>query len=154
MEFVIPGIDDLGYRQHLLGDPATMAYNSEWTDDGTGCIPQTNEQLRDWYQNYYLKTGMYYAYCVVDGTPVGEVAISPKGMVSVIIEAKYRNHGYGRMALDKLCELAFTKLGFDFLVDDFPPSRAVSERLFASLGFERMNPETLRLTNEKWRRLQ
>jgi len=150
VEFVTPGIDDLAYRQHLLADPGTMAYNAEWTEDGTGCIVQTDEQLRDWYQDFYRKSGMYYAYCVADGSPVGEVAISPEGMVSVIIEAKYRNCGYGRIALKKLCELAFTKLGYDFLVDDFPADRTGAERLFTSLRFERVNSETVKLTKQKW----
>ena len=150
MEFVVPGVDDLGYRQQLLADPETMAYNAPWTADGNGCIPQTDEQLRDWYQNHYLKSGMFYAYVIVDNAPVGEVAIGPDGMVSLIIEAKYRSSGYGKAALRKLCELAFTKLGYGFLVDDFPIERTGAVKLFTGLGFEWVNSDTVKLTKQQW----
>jgi RimJ/RimL family protein N-acetyltransferase len=154
IEFVTPTIDELAYRQHLMADSETMSYNAEWTEDGTGCIPQTDEQLRDWYQKHYLKSGMFYAYVFADNAPVGEVAISPAGTVSVIIEAKYRNHRYGQEALRKLCELAFTKLGREFLVDNFPTSRTGAKRLFANLGFERINAEIVKLSKETWLRNQ
>ena len=150
IDFVIPSIDELAYRQHLMTDPATMSYNAPWTEDGTGCITATDEQLRNWYRNRVLKAGMYYAYILVGSTRVGEVAIGSDGMVSVIIEAKYRNRGYGATALKKLCELAFTELGYEFLLDDFPTERMGAERIFGRLGFERLNSETVKLTKQKW----
>lgn len=155
IEFYTPTVDELGFRQRLIADPATMSYNAPWTEDGTGCIRQSDEQIQSWYLNYYLPTGMFYAYILVESVPVGEVAISPdsvdarKGMVSIIIDARYRNLGYGGQALRQLCNLAFTSLGYDTLIDAVTVDRNV-DRFFAVQGFERVDANTLKLTRQNW----
>jgi len=148
VEFVVPGIAELGYRQYLLSDAETMAYNAPWTSDGTGRILQTDEQLRIWYRRL---NNTYYAYIYANNKPVGEVFISPTGGLSIIIEAKYRNQSYGLSALKKLCDLAFTTLGYTVLTDDFPASRVSAEALFQTAGFERISDSRVQLTKERWK---
>jgi RimJ/RimL family protein N-acetyltransferase len=144
-----PTKNELEYRIHLLADADTMSYNARWSEDGTGRIFVTEEQVREWHDRI-SESGMYYAYVMANGQPVGEVNIHKNGEIGVIIEAKHRGKGYGEQALKLLCEKAFCELGMGLLTDDFSAERTAAEQTFASVGFERVSSALVRLTREQY----
>ena len=144
-----PARDELGYRARLLSDADTMSYNAPWSEDGTGRIFLTCEQAGEWYRRH-VETGVYYAYIIVDGRPVGEVNINPDGSIGVVVEAMHRGKGYGKQALRLLCGKAFCELGLNEITDNFGTERVAAERLFSDVGFERVTPALVRLTREKY----
>jgi len=104
--------DELDYRIYLLADAETMAYNAAWSADGTGRILITQTQARKWHRGL-SQTGMFYAYVLADGQPVGEVNIHKNGKIGIIIEVKHRGKGYAKQALKLLCDKAFDKFNYD-----------------------------------------
>jgi adenylate kinase family enzyme/RimJ/RimL family protein N-acetyltransferase len=150
----VPTMDELAYRIYLLADADTMAYNAAWTSDGTGRIVLTPEQAQEWYREMAAQN-LYYAYVYADDTPIGEVNIHSSGAIAsgaigIVLEAKHRKRGYAKQALKLLCDKAFFELGFDCLTDDFGAERIAAEKTFASVGFERIAPDRVRLTRERY----
>lgn len=110
MKLYKPKLDDLWFRRQLLADEKTMSYNHKWS----GTIDFKEDMWNDWY-NYWIinhNNKRYYRYLKDnDGNFIGEVAYhydeeENKYLASIIIYAKYRNKGYGSIALEMLCEAA------------------------------------------------
>lgn len=106
-----PKLEDLWFRQCLMGDEDTMAYNRAWG----GIIPFPKEKWEKWYA-YYLKGNegkRFYRY-LFDAQVneyIGEVAYHydvAKGLFicDIIVLVKYRGRGYGTEGLKLLCESA------------------------------------------------
>ena len=121
VSFYKPRLDDLWFRQAMLDDPETMSYNRAWG----GTIPFPRGDWESWYAYWvaaperrfyrYVTTGRSRAF-------VGEAAYhydADRGIyvADVIISAKCRRQGYGKAALELLCEAA-RKAGAEELYDD------------------------------------
>ena len=116
-----PKYEELWFRQQLLADEETMAYNHAW--GGTIAFPE--ERWQDWYDCWlggqdgrffyrYLKEG--------DGRFVGEIAYHFDDelkccVADVIVHAKERGRGYGSRGLALLCAAA-RENGVAVLYDD------------------------------------
>lgn len=138
-----PTMDELFYRQRLIADKETMAYNEKWG----GAIDWPREKWSAWAEKWLNseENRYFYRYIYDENRAefVGEAAFrydENYGMhvISIIVEAKHRGKGYGRAALSRLIQEA-KQLGIEFLCDDIAADNP-SISLFESMGF-----------NEKWR---
>lgn len=132
-----PKYEDLWFRAQMLADEETMAYNHAW--GGTISFPK--EDWRNWYDYWLVNHDdkRFYRYVKFEEEFVGEVAYhfdkELKGFIAnVIIFAKYRNRGFGKQALDVLCNIVKEK-GINSLYDDIAiDNPAIS--LFIKCGFK------------------
>ena len=133
-----PTIDDLWFRQQMLGDIDTMSYNLAWG----GTIPFPKENWQSWYDRWLCdpEGKRFYRYLMdEDGIFVGEVAYHWDEtdciyMADVIVYAPFRAKGYGKEGLRLLC-LAAGENGIDVLYDDIAKDNPAI-RLFLNEGFE------------------
>ena len=133
-----PRLDELGFRQSLLDDLETMAYNHAYG----GTIPFPRERWEDWYARWVEdKTGeRFYRYLYHEAGQgfVGEAAYrydSEFGeyVCDVLVAARYRGRGFGRQGLTLLCAAAgenSVKRLVDNIAIDNP-----SVKLFRQAGF-------------------
>lgn len=109
LELVVPALEEMWFREKLLADEETMAYNRAWG----GTIPFPKEVWQQWYQHWIVDHGnlRYYRYLKNENAFVGEIAYhydSEYGgyVASVIIFSEYRRRGYGAEGLRMLCSSA------------------------------------------------
>lgn len=142
-----PKLEELDFRQSLLGNPETMAYNHAY--GGTISFPR--ERWADWYARWVEdETGeRFYRYLrhEASGTYVGEAAYhydSEFGeyLCDVLVSAQYRGRGFGRAGLALLCAAAKAN-GVKRLVDNIAVDNP-STGLFLDAGFRE------RLRNEEY----
>ena len=134
----VPTFGDLWFRQRMLEDPETMAYNHAWG----GTIPWTREKWSGWYDHWIVhpEGERFYRYLQDEDTGdfVGEIAYhrDEQGMcqADVIVFAPCRGRGYGREGLRLLCQTA-KENGLDALYDDIATDNPAIG-LFLSEGFE------------------
>ena len=138
ISFYRPQIDDLWFRRQLLADPETMSYNHAWG----GTIQFSRDRWQDWYDRWVASssTERFYRYVAVNNGHdyVGEAAWHydkerDLWLIDVIIHSKFRHHGYGRAALELLCDEA-RKSGITALHDDIAIDNP-SISLFMKCGF-------------------
>ncbi len=143
---VKPRLDELAYRQHLLADSATMAFNQD------GIISFDLSLWNTWYQLWMNHPQYYYAYIkdTQSQNYVGEVSYYyeeqyQEYVLNIIIEAKYRRLGYGKQALKMLCKKA-KKNGLTYLCDDIALNSPYTQ-LFRKHGFKEVwrNQEVIML---------
>ena len=139
LEWHIPSLDEMEFRQNLLADPQTMSYNARW--GGTVDFPK--ERWQDWYRRWVSDAtdGRFYAYLYSprEKAFVGEAAChldtdTNRWIADVIVHSRYRGRGYGRQGLQLLCERcrsAGIKTLYDSIAADNP-----SVALFLKSGFE------------------
>ena len=132
-----PEYRDLWFRQSMLADPETMAYNLAWG----GVIPFPEEAWKSWY-SCWLECGdgsRFYRYVVDEADRfAGETAyhFDPgRGiyLAHVLIYAPFRGRGLGSQALELLC-CAATENGVNCLYDDIAADNP-SVALFLKHGF-------------------
>lgn len=133
-----PRPEELDFRQALLADPETMAYNHAYG----GAIGFPRERWADWYARW-LEDGTgerFYRYLrrEGDGKLVGEAAYYRDEMFGeyvcdVLVAARYRGRGYGRQGLELLCTAA-RENGVKRLVDNIAIDNP-SVSLFLGAGF-------------------
>ncbi|MDO5435714.1 MAG: GNAT family N-acetyltransferase [Clostridia bacterium] len=138
IRFYKPHIDDLWFRQLLLADPETMSFNRAWG----GTIRFTKEKWQDWFDRWVGDPSgeRFYRYITLDSSRVfiGEAAWHHDTerdlwIVDMIIYSGYRRRGYGKAALQLVCDEA-KKNGIAVLHDDIAiDNPAVS--LFMQNGF-------------------
>lgn len=133
-----PALDELGFREALLSDAETMAYNAAW--GGTIAFPR--EKWAAWYRAWVEapEGQRYYRYLLSPHRRgfVGEIAYHYDAQASlylcdVIILAKYRGHGFGTEGLRLLCEAA-RENGLPALHDHIAADNP-AWRLFLKNGF-------------------
>ena len=138
LEVYRPSLDDLWFRQALLADEATMAYNAAWG----GTIDFPREKWADWYGRWLEvpETERYYRYLRhgETGRFVGEIAYRLDGekgvyLCDVIVLAAERGRGYGTRGLSLLCAAAKGN-GITALYDDIAADNP-SWKLFVKNGF-------------------
>lgn len=133
-----PQLEELGFRQALLADKETMAYNHAY--GGTIAFPR--ERWADWYVRWVedMSGERFYRYlCLKEtGTPVGEAAYRFDGefgeyVCDVLVSSRRRGRGYGRQGLELLCAAA-QENGVGRLVDNIAVDNP-SAGLFRRCGF-------------------
>lgn len=133
----IPKYEDLWFRQELLADSETMAYNHAW--GGTISFPE--EKWDSWYNKWIVNAqGRFYRYLVSEENNefVGEIAYHYDedrhiNIADIIVLAKHRGMGYGKQGLKLLCEFAKNN-GVETLYDDIAIDNS-SVTLFLKNGF-------------------
>ena len=138
----IPRLEELDYRQKILLQPDTMAYNK-------GCIYFRKQDWKSWF-DFWINQGpdRFYAYIVKreDHQFIGEVSFRydkhyEAHMVGIIIEAQHRGKGYCEEALNLLVQVAFDIYGLERLQDDIPAERETAHKAFAKVGFKKKRVE-------------
>ena len=132
-----PEYKDLWFRQTMLADAETMAYNHAWG----GVIPFPEEDWADWYEYWLVRPGgkRFYRYLKAeDGSFVGEIAYHFDGglggfAADVIVFAPCRGRGFGAQGLDLLCAAA-KENGVTELYDDIAADNPAIA-LFLARGF-------------------
>ena len=134
----VPTLDELWFREQMLADDETMAYNRAWG----GTIPWPREKWQDWYDWWIARPQgkRFYRYLVDDEKDVfvGEIACHLDGdegiwLADVIVYVPFRGRGFGREGLRLLCEAA-RDTGIDSLYDDIAADNPAIG-LFLSEGF-------------------
>lgn len=137
-----PALEELSFRQSLLSDPDTMAYNHAW--GGTIDFPQ--ERWEDWYGRWLEDnsgTRFYrYLYDPQLGAFVGEIAYHLDEelggyICDVIVSAKHCGKGYGAQGLALLCQAAKAN-GVPRLLDNIAVDNP-SVSLFLKAGFREID---------------
>ena len=133
-----PSLDELGFRQSLLGDAETMAYNHAYG----GAISFPQERWADWYARW-VEAGpderfYRYLYHKESGQFVGEAAYRYDGefdgyVCDVLVSAQHRGQGFGRQGLALLCAAA-KENGVKRLMDNIAVDNP-SVELFRQAGF-------------------
>ncbi|MBQ2061618.1 MAG: GNAT family N-acetyltransferase [Oscillospiraceae bacterium] len=142
LELHVPQPDELWFRQKILSDPATMAYNAPWFPPD-GCIPFPESAWDDFYAKWIgHRPDRFYAYLrrISDGAFVGEVDYrrtpgSDRWDIGVVVSADCRGLGYGMEGLRLLIEHAFLTDGVTCLQNDFETSRGAACRIHKVFGF-------------------
>lgn len=133
-----PALEELWFRERMLSDPETMAYNAAWG----GTIPFPREKWEKWYRDWLeAPTDRRYYRYLRDGESgrfVGEIAYYYDAerkiyICDLIVPAQYRGCGYGTAGLRLLCEAA-KENGISVLYDDIAADNP-SYRLFLREGF-------------------
>ena len=141
----VPTLEDLWFRQRMLEDPETMAYNHAWG----GIIPWPRDRWAAWYEYWLIhpEGKRFYRYLRDEDTGdfMGEIAYhrDEQGLcqANVIVYAAYRGRGYGRRSLRLLCEAA-RENGCDALYDDMAADNPALG-LFLSEGFHPVEERAL-----------
>lgn len=121
LELYIPKYEELRFRQELLADTDTMAYNHAYG----GIISFPEEKWSDWYNRWVENPEKrFYRYLKSEDTGgfVGETAYyfdeeRKIYIADIIVMAKHRGKGYGKTGLRMLCESA-KENGVSALYDD------------------------------------
>ena len=136
LELYEPQVEDLWFKEKMMGDERTMSYNHAYG----GTIPFPKEHWADWYERWIINHNgkRFYRYIKDGDTFVGEAAYHFDGerqiyIADVIIYAPYRGKGYGRKGLLLLCETAKAN-GIKELYDDIAIDNS-SVSLFLKCGF-------------------
>jgi diamine N-acetyltransferase len=147
----VPNFDELAYRKQILADPKTMAYNRGYDqeingyDYENGIIEFNEEKWNNWYKSWVNnEPEKYYAYIMLDNTPIGEVALHYNSnfdchIVHILIEFNYRGKGYSEEALRLLMNVAFDKLNLTKVGDKIATDREAAIRIFEKVGFKEEN---------------
>lgn len=157
----VPRRDELWFRQSLLSDPATMAYNAPWfPPDGCMDFPESEwYDFCDWWIGH--EPDRFYAYLrrISDGVFVGEVnyhrpADCEHWDMGIVVSAAYRGSGYGVEGLRLLVKHAFLDDGVTCLQNDFEITRTAAYRIHRVVGFRETGTEDgivhLELPREKY----
>lgn len=138
LRLIVPAFEELTFRQALLADERTMAYNHSYG----GTVDFAPERWADWYARWVQDgSGAHfyrYVYSERRGCFVGSAAYFYRPelqgyMVDLLIHARWRGQGLGRAALRLLCAAAKAN-GLDCLWDDILADNP-SLHLFEQEGF-------------------
>ncbi len=167
----IPGLRDMAYRQGLLADPDTMAYNrgrdldgAEGYDPATGCIDFPRDNWRWWRQVWLMNEPDFFSALLWDeeaGCFVGEVCWfrddeTQAHTAGILIEAKHRGKGFCAEGLRLLIARAFAREEIAVLRCDLPTDNLPALRGYARAGFhafgEKDGARTMLFTREDYER--
>lgn len=151
----VPGLKEMAYRQGILAQPETMAYNrgqmidAPGYDAATGCIDFPMADWRYWRDVWlWREPSRYSAYLKDEENDrfVGEVCYyydmeSDMHAAGVLIEARHRNRGYGVEGLRLLAAHAFLHPEVDALFADLPLDREQAVRMYLTAGFREAHVE-------------
>ncbi len=144
VQFYMPEASELWWRQELLCDPRTMAYNNRWG----GVIDFPEKEWEGWLSKYNNNKRHIYFY-VLDGENeqwVGDTALNYEKeedayRIHLLIHDKFRGCGYGKTALKRLIAFASAKLNANKLIDSISSSNEDAIHLFMVCGFKIIKEE-------------
>ncbi len=124
------------FRQTMLADPATMAYNAPWAPPD-GCIPFPEDKWAEWLSRWENKEPERFCGYLMDGeTPVGEVCWYGHGEgMGVVIHAPHRGKGYAQEGLRLLIDRAFSHEDVTHLCNEFEEHRTAALHVHLAAGF-------------------
>lgn len=145
----VPRLTEMEYRQNLLAQPETMAYNrgraidAEGYDPATGCIQFPRADWRYWRQIWLLNEPDFFSAYIRDNSRqcfVGEVCYFYDGetqahIVGILIEARHRGKGYCAEGLRALADQAFRRREVALLRCDLPENAASAIAGYRRAGF-------------------
>ncbi len=163
LRLYLPQYNELFFREQLLSDPQTMAFNrfkepSPQYHPETGCIDFPRRDWALWYGFWMEKEPDNFYAILADGrTPVGEVSWYFDGEnynAGIILLAKHRNKGYCAPALKLLAQRAFEVHRLEALSVSLSTANAPAVKGFTKAGFRRIRRGggtcLLRLTRKDW----
>lgn len=137
LKLILPDRRCCAFRQALMADPDTMAYNAPWfPPDGT--IPFPEEEWDAFLASTQdCEPNSFIAYLEnEDGDLVGEVNWHGMGTgMGVVIMARFRGRGYGTQALQLLIDRAFMHPEIPYLENNFESERDHALRMHLKAGF-------------------
>lgn len=132
-----PELNELSYRQKLLKDKKTMAFNAA----NGGTVDFVKQLWKPWYELWMYNHQYYYAYIYDTEIEkyIGEVSYHfeeeyHEYVLNIIIDYQYRHQGKGKEAILLLCQKA-KENGLRFLCDDIDVHNPAVP-LFKALGFK------------------
>lgn len=146
LSYVIPQKEELDYRKKLLSDPKTMEYNKEYG----GTIDFKKEKWDAWYSKWIKSDNHNYYYAYIKDNKInkyiGEIAYHKDpdtecAMLNIIIEHKYRGHGYSTNSLKKLIKTAFIN-GYTEVRDTIAIDNITAQKIFKKFGFHKANNQS------------
>lgn len=158
-----PQYHELAFRERLLADPETMAFNrfkepSPDYDPKTGCIAFPRGDWALWYGFWMEREPDNFYAVLADGrTPIGEISWffdGEKHNVGIILSANHRKKGYCAPALNLLAERAFEANQIPALSVTLSTANTPAVKGFTKAGFVRTRKGggtcDLVLTREDW----
>ena len=149
----VPKLEDYWYEEKVESDPLSMSYNAGYDVSyygyhyDTGCIDFPKEKWLDTY-NKRKEENKYFAYIKDNDLNefIGYVNYhhnknDNRYECGIVIESKYRNKGYSKIALVLLCNKA-KKNGIKELYDNFEIDRENTLEVFKKVGFEVIEVQT------------
>lgn len=149
----IPKIEDYWYEEKVQSDPDSMGYNAGYDVSyygyhyDTGCIDFPKNKWKESFERR-IKENRYFAYILDNDLDefVGYVNYrynksDNRYDCGIVIESKYRGHGYAKVALELLCNVA-RENGVKELYDNFEIDREHTLKLFESVGFKIVEKQT------------
>ncbi|MGN0777886.1 MAG: GNAT family N-acetyltransferase [Aristaeellaceae bacterium] len=137
LRLMLPDRRGCAFRQALMADPATMAYNAPWCPpDGT--IPFPEEEWDGFLQAWQNREPEAFLGFLEneDGALVGEVNWHGMGRgMGIVIKAEYRGRGYGREGLELLKAQAFSHPEIPYLENNFESERDAALAMHVHAGF-------------------
>lgn len=149
IELYVPELEDLWFRQKLLGDPATMSYNKGYDlgfagyHNDTGCIDFPEENWAGWFARW-VNAGpeRFYAYLRdrESGEFLGEVSLHETegpGVyeMGIVLHSSQRGKAYSKEGIRLLLRHAFGELGAKKVTNRFEPSRIAALKIHREAGF-------------------
>ncbi len=163
LRLYLPQYNELAFREQLLSDPETMAFNrfKEPSPDyhpNTGCIDFPRNYWALWYGFWMEKEPENFYAVLADGrTPVGEISWhfdGEKYNVGIILLARHRKKGYCAPALGLLAQRAFETNHIPALTVTLSTANTAAVKGFTAAGFQRVRRGggtcELQLTKEDW----
>lgn len=156
----VPNLEDYWYEEKIKSDSLTMSYNAGYKVSyygyhyDTGCIDFPVDKWNDAF-NKRKEENRYFAY--IKDNQINEYV----GYVNyqynknenrfecgILIESKYRNKGYSKIALNLLCNIA-KEHGIKELYDTFELDRINTLKVFQKVGFKIVEELTLEKFDKK-----
>ena len=145
-----PGLREMDFRRQMLADPATMSYNAGKPLDApgyqpsTGCIDFPMGDWRLWRELWlWQEPDRYSAYLWDEehGRFVGECcyyydAEHEAHGVGILIQAIYRNRGYGTEGVRLLTQRALATNEISSLFAELPAHDIQAQRVFLRNGYQ------------------
>ena len=164
LRLYLPQYNELLFREQLLSDPQTMAFN-RFKDPApdyhpkTGCIDFPRGTWALWYDFWMDREPDNFYAVLADGrTPVGEISWffdGEKHSVGIIILAKHRGKGYCAPALELLADRAFGQ-GIESLSVTLSTANTAAVKGFTKAGFQRVRKGggtcDMALTRDSWQK--
>lgn len=136
LELYIPKLEELWFRERMLGDAQTMEYNHAY--GGTILFPR--ERWEEWYCRWVAPGDgkRFYRYLKNETGFVGEASYhfdEARGvyLTDVLVDARFRHRGFGKEGLRLLCGAARAN-GVQALYDNIAIDNG-AVKLFLSCGF-------------------
>ena len=148
LKVVLPTRATMPFRQAMLADPATMAYNAPWFPPD-GCISFPEAAWDEWLEKWTGHEPERFCGFLADdaGELVGEICWHGYGAgMGIVILAAHRGKGYGEQGLRLLIDRAFRHPEITALINDFESDRDPALALHRKLGFVPVSEERGKLT--------